>query len=140
MAPAADMPNHNASAYEAMQDKSGRLVLLADRNVTNGEQIYISYGSKCNAEFLAHYGFIPSYPSVKACKSNATLRSSPKDSNVTKWRRGFRQKFQTFITIVNDQRFRNSRAYLAMQSAASNPGIPHHLAADDSDSDDGPAL
>lgn len=62
MGPGADMPNHNASAYEAMQDKAGSLVLIADRDVTPGDQIYISYGDKCNAEFLAHYGY--AYPMV----------------------------------------------------------------------------
>jgi len=131
MGPGADMPNHNASAYEAMQDKAGSLVLIADRDVTPGDQIYISYGDKCNAEFLAHYGFIPSYASVKTCKSNATLHTLGKENTtVSKWRREWRNKFKTFLTIVNDDRFRSSKAYLAMQSSASNPGLPSHLASD----------
>ncbi len=50
---------------------------------------------------------------------------------MTKWRRQWRSKFQTFLTIVNDERFRNSKAYLAMQSSASNPGMPHHIASAD---------
>mmetsp|Transcript_18860 Transcript_18860/g.38367 ORF Transcript_18860/g.38367 Transcript_18860/m.38367 type:complete len:451 (+) Transcript_18860:130-1482(+) len=130
LAPGADMPNHNASAYEAMQDKEGRLVLVADRNVTRGDQVYISYGAKCNAEFLAHYGFIPGYPSPRPCKQNATHLKLSHDvgGNVSKWRQVWRRKFQTFLTIVTDKRFRNSKAYLQLQSAASNPGVPTSLA------------
>eukprot|EP00961_Rhodomonas_salina_P082670 1110879-Rhodomonas_salina.1 len=71
------------------------------------------------------------FPGLRGCGVRRTLHTLGKENTtVSKWRREWRNKFKTFLTIVNDDRFRSSKAYLAMQSSASNPGLPSHLASD----------
>jgi len=40
-------------------------------NASLGQQLFISYGPKCDAEFLAHYGFRPSGNTHVKCKGGA---------------------------------------------------------------------
>jgi hypothetical protein len=56
LTPAADFPNHVNSAAEAGRDPRGTLVLKTLENASATQQLFISYGAKCDAEFLAHYG------------------------------------------------------------------------------------
>lgn len=56
LTPAADLPNHVNSAGEAGRDPRGTLVLKTLENASAAQQLFISYGVKCDAEFLAHYG------------------------------------------------------------------------------------
>lgn len=67
LVPAADMPNHLPTSYQARTVANGALFLLAHQKLRAGDQIFISYGPKCNAEFLAHYGFVPFNNTDKAC-------------------------------------------------------------------------
>jgi hypothetical protein len=56
LVPAADMPNHDAAARPAQfrRDAAGRpvLALQTNRPVGPAQQVYISYGPKCDIEFL----------------------------------------------------------------------------------------
>ena len=67
LVPAADMPNHGVGSFEARSAPDGTLVLKASGNLSAGEQIVISYGRKCDAEFLANYGFVPFNNTGQAC-------------------------------------------------------------------------
>lgn len=76
LVPAADMPNHRTGAYEAGQAPDGSLLLKAHGNHKRGDQVHISYGKKCNAEFLANYGFIPGQNDHLPCKATPYRPSS----------------------------------------------------------------
>ena len=67
LVPAADMPNHGVGTFGAFTPKDGSLVLRAHGNLSAGDQILISYGHKCDAEFLANYGFVPANNSRQEC-------------------------------------------------------------------------
>ena len=57
LVPAADMPNHDSGARPAQfrsEDGKPVLVLQTNRRVGPGEQVLISYGSKCDLEFLVN--------------------------------------------------------------------------------------
>jgi hypothetical protein len=57
LVPAADMPNHDSSARPAQFRNDGgkpQLVLHTIRHVGPGEQVLISYGNKCDLEFLVN--------------------------------------------------------------------------------------
>ena len=45
-------------------------------NASMGQQLFISYGPKCDAEFLAHYGFRPSGNTHVKCKGGARQPST----------------------------------------------------------------
>ena len=57
LVPAADMPNHDSLARPAQfrsENGNSLLVLQTNRRVRSGEQVLISYGSKCDLEFLVN--------------------------------------------------------------------------------------
>jgi len=118
LVPAADMPNHLPTAFQARTLPSGTLFLVAHKNLTRGDQVYISYGPKCNAEFLAHYGFVPYNNTGVKCKhgfgfGNATFEggsvltddgknaSITADERVREWRKKWRSHFAKFYTMLN---------------------------------------
>lgn len=68
LGPAVDMPNHDPRAYTAGRRSDRGISLTSSENVEKGDQIFISYGPKCDAEFLAHYGFKPAGNSAVECK------------------------------------------------------------------------
>jgi hypothetical protein len=68
LVPGADMPNHLSAGYDAGQGPDGTIVLRANGDLQPGTQMYVSYGSKCDAEFMTTYGFIPSNNSHVPCK------------------------------------------------------------------------
>eukprot|EP00802_Teleaulax_amphioxeia_P018522 Tamp_18716.p1 GENE.Tamp_18716~~Tamp_18716.p1 ORF type:complete len:374 (-),score=38.89 Tamp_18716:105-1226(-) len=68
LVPGADLPNHRSDAYDAGQSADGTLVLRAAGDLPPSTQMYVSYGSKCDAEFLTAYGFIPPNNSHVPCK------------------------------------------------------------------------
>ena len=68
LVPGADMPNHLSAGYDAGQGPDGTIVLRANGDLQPGTQMYVSYGSKCDAEFMTTYGFIPSNNSHVSCK------------------------------------------------------------------------
>mmetsp|Transcript_48511 Transcript_48511/g.75762 ORF Transcript_48511/g.75762 Transcript_48511/m.75762 type:complete len:358 (+) Transcript_48511:62-1135(+) len=79
MAPAADLPNHNtfglSARFETGKSNTGATLRLdADRDYAAGDEVYISYGSKCNAEYLATYGFVPDHNSDVLCHRMETLK------------------------------------------------------------------
>ncbi|EKX43186.1 hypothetical protein GUITHDRAFT_110913 [Guillardia theta CCMP2712] len=108
LAPAADMPNHDSSGLEANRDPRGRMTLNAQKNLSVGEQFFISYGSKCDAEFLAHYGFVPFNNSHKRCKGRVYSEGDPNmgghDSNVTAWRKKWRKSLSLYHALVRKAR------------------------------------
>jgi len=118
LVPAADMPNHLPEAFQARTLPSGSLFLIAHRNLTKGDQVYISYGPKCDAEFLAHYGFVPFNNTRVKCKhgfgfGNVTLEggsmltddgkntSMSADERVREWRIKWRAHFAKFYKMLN---------------------------------------
>ncbi len=80
-------------------------------------QIVISYGRKCDAEFLAHYGFVPPNNSAVPCKpdsppSNATAAApggggggNATDGadalNISRWRADWRPRFARFLAALD---------------------------------------
>ena len=58
--PLADMLNHRRpkqTSWSYNNEKQG-FVIESMENIKKGEQIYDSYGKKCNSRFFLHYGFI----------------------------------------------------------------------------------
>ena len=58
--PYADMLNHKRprqTAWTYTDDREG-FIIEALEDIKRGEQIYDSYGKKCNTRFLLNYGFI----------------------------------------------------------------------------------
>eukprot|EP00960_Hanusia_phi_P057030 763426-Hanusia_phi.AAC.3 len=108
LAPAADMPNHDSSGLEANRDPRGRMTLNAQKNLSKGDQFFISYGSKCDAEFLAHYGFVPFNNSHRRCKgrvySEGDSHMEAHDSNVTSWRKKWRKSLSFYHALVRKAR------------------------------------
>jgi len=112
LVPAADMPNHGVGTFEARSSPDGTLVLKSFGHLRYGDHIMISYGKKCNAEFLANYGFVPFNNTKQACwdavnvtggkhKSNMTgetLRrlELEQQKNRTEWRERWRGHFARF--------------------------------------------
>lgn len=74
LVPGMDMPNHNARArlpkFASYKDKTV-FILNAHRSYQPGEQVFITYGDKCNDELLATYGFVPANNSHTVCKTAA---------------------------------------------------------------------
>lgn len=62
MVPVVDLCNHSGAAncrYDILEE--GDVILLADRDIKKGEELFINYGpDKGSGEFLFNYGFIPS--------------------------------------------------------------------------------
>ncbi len=56
----ADMLNHRRPRQTSWQycDKRQGFIIEALEDISRGEQIYDSYGKKCNTRFLLNYGFI----------------------------------------------------------------------------------
>mmetsp|Transcript_73170 Transcript_73170/g.152804 ORF Transcript_73170/g.152804 Transcript_73170/m.152804 type:complete len:161 (+) Transcript_73170:2-484(+) len=112
LVPAADMPNHKTGTFEAVQAPDGSLVLKAKGNLKKGDQVFISYGKKCNGEFLANYGFVPENNDHLPCKtvwwntSNATGKTlkgegEATQQNVTAWRTRWRNHFARFYSQLS---------------------------------------
>ncbi|TYH57064.1 hypothetical protein ES332_D08G063200v1 [Gossypium tomentosum] len=61
LVPWADMLNHSCEVETYLNyDKSSQAVVFTtDRAYQSGEQVFISYGKKSNAELLLSYGFVP---------------------------------------------------------------------------------
>jgi histone-lysine N-methyltransferase SETD3 len=58
--PLVDMLNHRRpkqTSWSYSNEKQG-FVIESLENIKKGEQIYDSYGKKCNSRFFLHYGFI----------------------------------------------------------------------------------
>lgn len=114
LVPAADMPNHGVGTFEARSAPDGTLVLKAFGNLSKGDHIMISYGKKCDAEFLANYGFVPFNNSLHACHdmwwnvsgSNASgselaerkAASLATKHNQSEWRERWRGHFARFYS------------------------------------------
>lgn len=58
--PYADMLNHKRPRQTTWtyEDKHGGFIIEAHVDIKKGEQVYDSYGKKCNSRFLLNYGFI----------------------------------------------------------------------------------
>lgn len=58
--PMADMLNHKRPKQTAWQyyDDKGGFVIESLEDIPRGEQVYDSYGKKCNSRFFLNYGFI----------------------------------------------------------------------------------
>ena len=58
--PLADMLNHRRPKQTSWSysNEKGGFVIESLENIKKGEQIYDSYGKKCNSRFFLHYGFI----------------------------------------------------------------------------------
>ena len=76
LTPGADMPNHEAASLPMQQLLDDSVVLRASRRLRPGDPVTISYGRKCNAFFLAQYGFIPDGNAQVACRDDQTVRNS----------------------------------------------------------------
>ncbi|MCQ2817498.1 MAG: SET domain-containing histone-lysine N-methyltransferase [archaeon] len=59
LAPYADMLNHKRprETHWTFEDKDNAFVLSAIEDIQKGEEIFDSYGKKCNSRFLLNYGF-----------------------------------------------------------------------------------
>ena len=104
LTPAADLPNHLPQAKEAEQTDD-KLMLRTRDSLAPGQQVFISYGHKCDAEFLAHYGFLPFNNSHIECKEAPSMRhGSPEggdDSEARKaaaWRKSWRRSFAMYAS------------------------------------------
>jgi protein-histidine N-methyltransferase len=59
MVPLADMLNHNVPRQTAWEftNKVNGFTITTLQNISEGDEIYDSYGRKCNTQLLANYGF-----------------------------------------------------------------------------------
>jgi len=60
LVPLADMLNHKRPQQTSWEysDKREGFIIESKENIERGEQVYDSYGKKCNSRFLINYGFI----------------------------------------------------------------------------------
>jgi len=60
LAPLADMLNHKRPRHTLWfySDKHRSFIIQALQEIESEEQVYDSYGKKCNSRFLLNYGFI----------------------------------------------------------------------------------
>eukprot|EP00743_Colponemidia_sp_Colp-15_P011556 GILK01012927.1.p1 GENE.GILK01012927.1~~GILK01012927.1.p1 ORF type:complete len:500 (-),score=55.42 GILK01012927.1:10-1509(-) len=53
-----EMVNHHPNAYEAQRIENGAIALMADRDVVEGEEVFIAYGlNRSSSDILNTYGF-----------------------------------------------------------------------------------
>lgn len=59
LVPLADMLNHKRPQQTAWEfsDKRDGFIIETKENIERGDQVYDSYGKKCNSRFLLNYGF-----------------------------------------------------------------------------------
>lgn len=59
LAPYADMLNHKVPKETSwtFDDNRGGMIITSLRTIQRGEQVYDSYGRKCNSRFFVNYGF-----------------------------------------------------------------------------------
>lgn len=60
LVPVADMLNHRIPKQTSWYycDKLGGFVVEALRDISQGSEVFDSYGQKCNSRFLLSYGFV----------------------------------------------------------------------------------
>lgn len=60
LVPVADMLNHRLPKQTSWYycERSHGFVVQSLREITTGEEVFDSYGLKCNSRFLLNYGFI----------------------------------------------------------------------------------
>ena len=82
-APLADMLNHRRPRQTQwfFSDEIKSFVIQAIQDIEKGEQVFDSYGKKCNSRFLLNYGFIVEkndsneFPFIVQLSENAALYS-----------------------------------------------------------------
>ena len=60
MLPLIDLINHDFELQnvEWITQEDGSIALVAERKISKGEQLYISYGDRNSDDFLVYYGFV----------------------------------------------------------------------------------
>ena len=60
MAPLADMMNHNLVPKTKwhFDNETNSFVIQATEDIFKGEEIFITYGEKCNSSYFVDYGFV----------------------------------------------------------------------------------
>jgi len=80
LVPMADMLNHKypAETYWTFDQSLKSFTITSQKAFVSGEQVYDSYGRKCNTEFFMNYGFVPREPNPNnECK---LILSFPEDT------------------------------------------------------------
>jgi histone-lysine N-methyltransferase SETD3 len=70
MVPMADMLNHKRppETYWTFDDSHNAFTITTTKEFKAGEQVYDSYGRKCNTEFFLNYGFVADNNQYNTCK------------------------------------------------------------------------
>jgi histone-lysine N-methyltransferase SETD3 len=70
MVPMADMLNHKRppETYWTFDDDLNAFTITATKDFKAGEQVYDSYGRKCNTEFFMNYGFVADNNQYNECQ------------------------------------------------------------------------
>jgi len=79
MVPFADMLNHDIQKFQTKwfyDDARQGFCIQANDNIPRGDQIYLNYGAKSNANFLMSYGFLD-----ESNKDNFAAINVPLDSD-----------------------------------------------------------
>jgi histone-lysine N-methyltransferase SETD3 len=82
LVPMADMLNHKypAETYWTFDQGLNAFTITSQKDFVAGEQVYDSYGRKCNTEFFMNYGFVPFEDNPNnECK---LILSFPEDSDM----------------------------------------------------------
>ena len=82
LVPFSDMLNHKypAETHWTFDQGLNSFTITSQKAFVKGEQVYDSYGRKCNTEFFMNYGFVPSEPNPNnECK---LILSFPEDTDL----------------------------------------------------------